>query len=733
MSVLTVDQIERLLEKVRRPSRYINSEINSAAKNWDESSVRWCLIFPDTYEIGMSHVGLEILYHILNADRQTLADRAYAPWIDMEGAIREQGKKLWGLESKHELCDFDVLGFNLSYELTYTNVLNILDLAGLPVVASERGESAPLVIAGGVAAFNPAPMTKFIDAFVVGDGEEVAVKINVILKSMKGRTKHEKLSALSKLDGLFVPSVDICDGVKKQVARATVADLNNVSFTSKPIVPFMQVIHDRCGIEIARGCCRGCRFCQAGYIYRPVRERDASKVQNFAMSQLDASGNEELSFLSLSAGDYTNIPALLTSVANAREDAWTNISLPSLRVETLTPEVIGVLKRTLGGGFTLAPEAATERLRAVINKGNTEADLISTVEKVVATGWRLIKLYFMIGLPTETEEDVRAIAALAHKVLDTAKRVRGGVQITVSVSTFVPKSHTPFQWCAQMSLEETLAKQQLLQSLLRRKGLELKWHSAEISYLEGIFARGDEHVGDMIFEAWKNGARFDAWDETFKYDVWLEAAKKAGIDPKNYVERARDLDEKLPWDNIFSQLDKNFLKLEYQKAIAGETTPECFNGPCSNCGVCDAKSVKLVKNEVQLPVAGPEVVASESKRSGEQTALSRHFVPRDNASAGPIAQKFTFQLAKTGILRWLSHLELMQALRRAIRRSGLKAAYSQGFHPHMKMSVDPALKVGQAGSVNVVVSIFTDYCAAEVESLIQNELPTGLKIISNNS
>ncbi|MBI2092972.1 MAG: TIGR03960 family B12-binding radical SAM protein [Deltaproteobacteria bacterium] len=611
--MLANEQLELLLSKVRRPSRYIGGEINSANKPWDSAEIRWCLAFPDVYEIGMSHIGLQIIYSILNGMDNVLADRAFTPWIDMEAAMRETKSPLWGLESLRELHDFDIIGITLPYELTYTNILTILNLAGIPFFASERDEKYPLIIGGGVGAFNPEPVAPFFDAILLGDGEEAVKEITDVYKGWKqetGNRKHDLLSRLSKIKGMYAPACHCeesraCRGTTKQspeidsVQKAIVPDITSASYPKKWVVPFMQVVHDRVGVEIQRGCARGCRFCQAGFIYRPVRQRSSEKIENLSKEGLDLTGHEELSLLSLSAGDYEGLPDTLKNIASAAADKWTNINLPSLRVESLTKDTIGVLKRSLHGGFTLAPEAGTERLRLVINKGNTEADLLATIERVVSAGWRQLKLYFMIGLPTETIEDVKAIAELVNKACDCGRRIRRDITITASVSTFVPKPHTPFQWAKQISINETLEKQDMLKGLLRRRGIELKWHNARLSFLEGVFSRGDKRLSSAIVEAWNNGARFDAWDENFKFDIWMEAFKRCGIDPHEYIERERTPEEKMPWNHLYSELDRKFLRDEYSKALSGAPTEDCVKHKCSGCGVCDFKEVKNVVFHIQ--------------------------------------------------------------------------------------------------------------------------------------
>ncbi len=705
--IITREQIDSLLSKVRRPSRYIDGEVNSVHKDWDGAKVKWCLAFPDVYEVGMSHIGLGIIYDILNACDDTLADRVFTPWTDMESAMRAENVPLWGLESKRSLSEFDIIGITLPYELTYTNILTMLNLAGIPFYAKDRDASHPLIIGGGVGAFNPEPVADLFDAIILGDGEEVVLEISKIVKDLAN--KPNILCALSKIRGIYVPSIH--DGSAK-VYKAIVSDIDAAEYPKAPVVPFMKVIHDRVGIEIQRGCARGCRFCQAGYIYRPVRQRSISRLEELSNCQLQSTGNEDLSFLSLSAGDYEPLPELMKNVAAAHEESWINMNLPSLRVESLTPDILSVMQRTLKGGFTLAPEAATDRLRRVINKGNTEEELLFTIDKIFGIGWRQLKLYFMIGLPTETVDDVKAIAELSHKAYDIGRRYRRDITITVSVSTFIPKPHTPFQWAGQISIAETKQKQDILKGLLRRRGIELKWHHADISFLEGVFSRGDRSLLKVIVNAWNAGARLDAWDEEFKYDVWMTAFKDAGIDPSEYL-KPKSLEEKLPWGHLFADIDPEFLKKEYELALQGEITHDCVNGKCSKCGVCDFEDVKNVICPCEQGRSDfPREIASPPSEVRNDVLLNFTFTKEDNA-------------------KWLSHLELMQVLRRAFRRAGIPTKYSQGFHPHMKLSLERALKVGEASqSEKGKIELSGNLSPQILIEGLNKHLPDGIKIIS---
>ncbi|MHB0913762.1 MAG: TIGR03960 family B12-binding radical SAM protein [Armatimonadota bacterium] len=579
--------LDTILPRVTKPARYTGGEWNSVSKDHGSVGVKFALAFPDTYEIGMSNLGLRILYHILNKREDTVAERVFAPWVDMEAEMRQHGLSLFALESRRPVREFDILGFSLGYELSYTNVLNMLDLAGIPLRSAERSKSDPLVIAGGCCALNPEPMTPFIDAFVVGEGEEV---IHEIVDAVKGSDRTTRLAALAKIPGVYVPSLYSVeynpDGAVREVLgpkvqKRVVADLDAAEYPDRPVVPFIETVHDRATLEVMRGCTRGCRFCQAGMIYRPLRERSADALMRMAETICASTGYEEISLMSLSTADYRGIEDLVHSLIAKYEPEKIGISLPSIRADAPCVELAGEIQKVRKSGLTLAPEAGTQRLRDVINKNVTEEDLLSAVEAAFRLGWRRVKLYFMIGLPTETDEDVAAIADLSTKVAQVARQMRIRPTVGVSVSTFVPKPHTPFQWRAQDSLAEIERKQEILRRTVRSRDISLSWHDARTSRLEAVLSRGDRRLAEGIFTAWKSGCRFDAWDEHFDYNKWMDSLAEAGLDPAFYANRERPYDEVLPWDHIDCGVDKRYLEREDR---AEGTTPDC-RVQCAGCGL----------------------------------------------------------------------------------------------------------------------------------------------------
>jgi radical SAM family uncharacterized protein len=605
------ETLDRILPTVSKPARYTGGEWNSVVKNWSACNVHWVLAFPDIYEIGMSNLGLAILYDRLNRTDGVLAERVYAPWVDMEGAMRAAGLPLFSLESRHPLAEFDIVGFGLPYEQLYTNLLNMLDLAGLPVLAAERDERHPLVIAGGGAAYNPEPMADFVDAFVVGDGEEVILEITAAIGDAKrqGLGREAVLRRLAEISGVYVPRFYRVDyytsgmvaSVTPLVAEAKMPVRKRIVATlpplvTSPLVPYVDIVHNRAAVEIQRGCGRGCRFCHAGMVYRPVRERPVDEILD-AVDQIVANtGFEEIALLSLSSSDYTQIEALVEGLVARQGDAGAgsrpghlSISLPSLRIESVSVNLMEQLQAAgRRSSFTFAPEAATERLRGVINKPIADEDLLAVAEEVFGRGWKTIKLYFMIGHPTQTLEDVAAIVDLAMQVRAVGKRVIGRkAQVNVGVSTLVPKAHTPFQWVPLAEESEIRAQQDYLKENLRGPGLKLSWNNYQETLLEAVLSRGDRRLGAVIHRAWQLGARFDAWSDQYKVEAWRQAFRDTGLEVGFYARRPRSLDEVLPWDHLDPGVSKKYLARDYLASLRGETRLDCRE-QCHACGILSA-------------------------------------------------------------------------------------------------------------------------------------------------
>jgi len=597
---------DKILSRVQKPTRYIGNELNSIHKDPKTVDIRFAFCFPDVYEVGMSHLGMKILYHMLNDRDDVFCERVFAPWTDMEQQMRDNHIPLFALESGDPVSEFDLVGFTLQYEMSYSNVINMLDLAGIPILASERGEGHPFVCAGGPCAYNPEPLADIIDFFVMGEGEEVLYEVlDVYLEWKKeGKQRIDFLDRISQIEGIYVPGFyhveynddgtiktfkPIRQNAPVKIKKRIIKDLDKSYFPDKIIVPFMEIVHDRIMLEVFRGCTRGCRFCQAGMIYRPVRERSPEKLLQMAKALQETSGYEEISLASLSTSDYTELERLTEGLLKITEENKTNLSLPSLRVDSFSLELMERVQQVRKSGLTFAPEAGTQRMRDVINKGVTEEDLIKSVTLAFQGGWNNVKLYFMIGLPTETMEDVEGIADLAYKVVDAyfsvpKEKRNKGLNVTVSTSSFVPKPFTPFQWQPQDSIEQLNEKQQHLKSKIKSKHIIYHWHESKLSFLEGVFARGDRKLSKVLIAAHKMGCKFDGWSEHFRYEVWLKAFEECGIDPYFYTARKRSYDEVLPWDHVDVGVTKKFLIKESEKAMRGERTPNCRQ-QCSGCGV----------------------------------------------------------------------------------------------------------------------------------------------------
>lgn len=597
---------DEILSRVTKPGRYTGGEVNAVTKDPSKVDIRFAMCFPDVYEVGMSHLGIKILYHKINERVDSYCERAFAPWSDMEREMRDNNIPLYALESKDSLMEFDFVGFTLQYEMSYTNILNMLDLSGIPLLSADRKEEHPFIVLGGPCAYNPEPLADIGDIFVLGEAEEV---IDEILDSYKlwkkeSGSRIEFLKIVSRIRGVYVPAFYNIeynqDGTIKSrtsiekdypeiIEKRIIQNLDESYYPKDIVVPLTEIVHDRIMLETFRGCTRGCRFCQAGIIYRPVREKSRAKLMEQAEELIRSTGYDELSLTSLSICDYSEIQKLIIDLVEKYENEKIGVSLPSLRIDSFSVDLINEIQKVRKTGLTFAPEAGSQRMRDVINKGVTEEDLIKSTQSAFQSGWSTIKLYFMIGLPLETLEDVEGIAALAQRVVDTYMAVpkekrKKGLSITVSTSSFVPKPFTPFQWVPQDRMDTLREKQKLLKSKIKSKFISYNWHESPISFLEAVFARGDRRLSNVLIKAFEKGCKFDGWQEHFNFDRWMEAFKDCNIDPEFYAYRNRDFNEILPWDFIDVGVSKKYLELEYKKAEKGELTRDCRLG-CTGCGV----------------------------------------------------------------------------------------------------------------------------------------------------
>ncbi|WP_035235490.1 TIGR03960 family B12-binding radical SAM protein [Desulfobacter vibrioformis] len=717
-----------ILNRVQTPTRYSGNEINTVKKDRSRVDLTVALAFPDLYEIGTSHFGLQILYSILNNREDVAAERFFAPAPDMEALMREKKVPCLSMETRTPLDRFDIIGVSLLYELNFTNILTLFDLSGIPFYADQRDDSFPLIIAGGPCAFNPEPLADFFDAFVIGDGEQVIIQVadTVIAFKKEGDGKKKTLlRMLSRIEGVYVPSfftVSRDDAGHQiltphyedhsRIKRAILPELTFADFPIAPIVPFGKPVHDRLRLEIARGCSRGCRFCQAGMIYRPVRERSLEDLLKIAKASLAATGYSDISLLSLSTGDYSQLPALMEELLMLSQGQCNAISLPSIRAEKLTPQLMALIKSVRKTGFTIAPEAGTQRLRDIINKNLTEESIEKTVENALSLGWKNIKLYFMTGLPFEQMGDIKGIADLSRRL--AATYTKGKQVINVSVTCFIPKAHTPFQGHAQMTLDQTREKLQYLKDNLRHPKVNLKWQDPQMSLLEGVWARGDRALAPLLVKAFELGCRLDGWSDLFNFRLWEQAFEATGIDPAFYTSRQRAPDEPFPWDHIDSGIKKAFLESECKKAENMALTPDCRENACTGCGICNFKTIAPV---VQKNDGVQDAPLDKPRNEPSNILLDDAFI------------KYELEFSKLEDARFFGHLEMATIFERAVKRTGFAVKYSRGFNPSMRMSFATALPLGMESEAERLYIYFEKGLKpGRIISALNAQLPRGIQI-----
>ena len=749
-------RLEPILPTVEKPGRYVGIERNVVRKDLSRATVTVALGFPDAYEIGMSHTGLKILYELVNRRPEFACERTYAPWVDLESRMREAGIPLFTVESCASVADFDVFGFSLQSELNYSNVPNMLDLAGLPVWQRDRRESDPIVLGGGPCTANPEPIADFFDAFLIGDAEEALLTMLDVLAAARaeGSTRRDVLGRLAAVEGIYVPSFyDVSyleDGriaaitpndsrAPERARRTWVPVLKPEYYPDRPMVPSVEIVQDRLGLEVMRGCTQGCRFCQAGYWYRPVRELDPDDVVSMTKSFIAESGWSEVGLLSLSTADYSQIEPLVKCLAPQLSDRRVSISLPSLRAEAFSVGLADAVSEVRKSGFTFAPETGSDRLRRVINKTFTNADMIQAADVAFARGWDLIKVYTMIGLPTETKEDLDELVTLVEGILAQGRRY-GRKEVNVSVGPFVPKSWTPFQWAPFDGVELLEKKLGYLKDRFRRvRGARMKWHEPREAEIECVLSRGDRRTARVIHAAWRSGVKFDGWSEHFRYDLWQRAFEAEGIPSSTYL-RAYELDEVLPWDVLDASITKRFLRVELVKAKKEMRTEDCKWGHCYACGVPGNGLDTVLARSMpgSLPTIDESVSSAADPQAYRDVAKGAAYrqkpmpdlpsaARRSSGQTGrPVRHRVTFE--KTGDARFLSHRNTMDAFERAIRASGLPARYSEGFNPHMKLSMGPALPLGLESRHEVFDVDGRAPFGPDAAHAISEKLPPGLAV-----
>ncbi len=747
---------EDILMKIEKPARYIGGEVNSVMKDKQKVAVRFAMCFPDVYEIGMSHLGIQILYGMFNDMEDVWCERVYSPWLDLDKILREEKIPLFALESQDPIKDFDFLGITIQYEMCYTNILQVLDLSGIPLNSSERGEDCPIVIGGGPCAYNPEPIADFFDLFYIGEGETRYRELLDLYKTCRkeGRTRREFLLKAAQIPGMYVPRfyqttyhpdgtvasfTPTVEGVPATVVKELAMDMDAIPYPMKPVVPYIKVTQDRVVLEIQRGCIRGCRFCQAGQLYRPVRERDPDILCDYAMQMLQNTGQEEISLSSLSSSDYSRLPGLIDFLIRECGDRHVNISLPSLRIDAFSLDVMSKVQDVKKSSLTFAPEAGSQRLRNVINKGLTEEVILHGAALAFAGGWSRVKLYFMLGLPTETEEDIRGIAELCNKIaaayfetVPKEKRAAGSVQIVASTSFFVPKPFTPFQWAPQCTREEFIEKayqtKKAVTEQLNQKRIKYNWHEADASVMEGVLARGDRRLCRVIRRVYEKGGFFDAWSEYYSHSRWLEAIEECGLSVEFYTSRRRKADEIFPWDFIDCGVTKEFLMREWEKAQREEISENCRR-KCQGCGaarfgggICTAPKGGKEEDNREHSGTKPDDAPSSSRKKEPESQDTPKDSPKKNL-------RLRIRFSKHGKLRFIGHLDVMRYFQKTIRRAGIDVAYTAGFSPHQIMSFAAPLGVGLESNgeyMDIEVSSMTS-CEDVMDRLNQAGVP-GIRV-----